>query len=419
MRILLRNWHLKLSAILLATILYTGLVFSGSFADADLQVPVEPLNASRDAYLLTGDLGFVQVRYRTTNELVRTVPADAFRARVDLSSYDLDRAPEPQQLEVSVSTDVDGVQVLGWEPRTVRVEMDRIDQRTVPVEVDTGELPEGVEIGEPQVSDAEVQVRGPASLVEQIDRVVAYISIDASGIDFNEPVTLRPVDIRGQPITAGPIEVEPETVSVQVDVEELETSKTVAVVAQIGGVPAPGYALNAISVDPTAVVLVGTGDALAGVTIVETEPLSIGGASTDETFTAALVLPEGTRIEGSGETPTVTVTATIEPSVSSRTFRLGLVCQGAGQNACLPGLEQVSVTLSGPGELVAALSADQITPILDVTGLAPGTYELPPVIAGLPEGIELDAISPPTVEVVLEAPATPTPAPTPAPTAAP
>ena len=35
MGILLRNWHLKLSAVLLSTVLYTGLVFSGSFTDVD------------------------------------------------------------------------------------------------------------------------------------------------------------------------------------------------------------------------------------------------------------------------------------------------------------------------------------------------------------------------------------------------
>lgn len=416
MRLLLRNWHLKLSAVLLATILYTGLVFSGSFSDAELQVPVEPLNASRDTYLLSGDLGFVQVTYRTTNELVRTVPADAFRARIDLTEYDLDDAPESQQLEVDVTTDVPGIQVVSWEPRSVRVEMDRIEERTVPVEVDTGPLPEGLEIGDPVVSESEVTVRGPASMIEQIDRAVAFISIAASGIDFNEPVTLSPVDIRDQPVI-GPIEIDPETVSVQVDVEELETSRTVAVDADLSGTPAPGFALTAISVEPTTVVLVGTGDALSGVTTIRTEPLSIDGASTDQTFEASLLLPPGTRVDDGADEPVVSVTATIDPSVSSRTFRLGVVCQGAGANACLPGLEQVSVTVSGPGDLVGGLSAAQLTPILDVTGLPPGTHDVTTAIAGLPEGVELEAISPGVVSVVIQAPAlpTPTPAPTPAP----
>lgn len=415
MRILLRNWHLKLSAVLLSMILYTGLVFSGSFSDAELQVPIEPVNASRDTYVLTGDLGLVQVRYRTTNDLVSTVTTDAFRATVDLSEYDLDRAPEPQQLEVEVTTDVEGLQVLSWEPTTIRIEMDRIEVRTVPIEVDTGEVPEGLEIADPELSDTEAQVRGPASLIEQVDRLVANIAIAASGIDFNEPVTLVAVDIRGQPIESGPLEIDPETVSVQVDVEELETSRTVPVDPQIGGTPAAGFALDAISVEPTTVVLVGTGDALAGVTQVQTEPLSIEGASSAQTFEAALVLPTGTRVEGDDEEPSVTVNAIIVPSVSSRTFVLGIVCDGAGANACLPATEQVSVTLSGPGEALAGLTAAQLTPIVDVNGLAPGTYTLPLTVAGLPDGVELLSISPGSVSVAIQAPVLATPAPTPTP----
>ena len=68
MGILLRNWHLKLSAILLATILYTGLVFSGSFSESTLEVRIEQVNASRDVFVLSGDPGVVEVTYRVANE---------------------------------------------------------------------------------------------------------------------------------------------------------------------------------------------------------------------------------------------------------------------------------------------------------------------------------------------------------------
>ena len=53
MGFLLRNWHLKLSAVLLATVLYTGLVFSGSFSESSVQVRIEQANASRDVFVLT------------------------------------------------------------------------------------------------------------------------------------------------------------------------------------------------------------------------------------------------------------------------------------------------------------------------------------------------------------------------------
>ena len=40
MGFLLRNWHLKLSAVALSTVLYTGLVFSGSLPESRLELPV-------------------------------------------------------------------------------------------------------------------------------------------------------------------------------------------------------------------------------------------------------------------------------------------------------------------------------------------------------------------------------------------
>lgn len=414
MGFLLRNWHLKLSAVLLATVLYTGLVFSAQFSDAEIQVRIDQNNASRDAYVLTGDLGFVTVKYRAANELSGTIVAESFQASVDLSGYDMERSPEPQQLRIDVTTDLEGVQIVDHEPRTVRVEIDSIEVRSVPVEVDVGDVPDGLRMGDPVLSDEEVEIRGPGSVVAQVDRAVALVAIPASGIDFNEPVAVRPVDVRGQPVGTGQIDVDPESVSVQIDVEPVETTATVPVRPSLEGTPAAGFALNALAVDPSFVTLRGLPEVLAEITEVVTEALSIDGVSADQSFEAALELPEDVRLAGGGD-PVVTVTATIVPSVSSRTFVVGVVCENAGDNACLPGVEQVAVTLSGPGEVLSTLTAGALTPFVDAGGLDPGSYDLTPSLPALPEGVELLSISRATIPVTIVAPVEPTPAPTPAP----
>jgi YbbR domain-containing protein len=414
MGLLLRNWHLKLSAVLLATVLYTGIVFSGAFDVDDIEVRIGQVNQPANSYVLTGDLGLVTVRYQAAQELLGTVVAEAaFVARVDLSAYDMDDAPAPQVLDVEVRSLNEDIEVISFEPETVRIEIDQRDQRMVPVEVDVGTVPEGLEVDRPETSENEVQVRGPASIVAQVDRVVALVTLDASGIDFDRPVTVVPVDIEGQPIGVGLIEVDPQTISVRIDVQAVEETRTVPVRPDITGTPAPGFALEALSVDPPLVTLRGLPAVLADIAEVVTEPLSIADASADESFDAELVLPDGVVIvDGEG---VVTVAVTIGPSVSSRTFNVGVSCQNAGANACLPAIDQVSLTLSGPGEALASLSAADLTPILDAGGLAPGTYSLTPSIAGLPEGAELIGISPAAIDVTIVAPATPEPEPTPEP----
>lgn len=412
MRFLLRNWHLKLAAVLVAMILYTGFVYSGTLSEQTIEVPVVAVNQPPDSYNLTGDRGFVQVRYRTPRDAAPPT-AEAFLARVDLSQYDMSRAPEPQALEVTVSAE--GLQVVSVTPGTVRVELDRNETRSVPIEVETGEIPDGLEIGDPELSelDAQVEVRGPASEVSRVDRALARILIDPSGIDFNQPVELVAVDIEGQPVDRGRVELSPEVISVTVDVETVETTKTVPVTQDIIGTPAPGYALEALSVQPSTVTLRGLPEVLAPITEVRTEPIDIGGIAESQSFEAALVLPEETRLARAGAEPVVTVEATIGLSVGSRSFVVGLVCQGAGQNGCQPAIQQVTLTLGGPSDVLRALGAADLTPILDVSGLVPGTYTITPLIPALPDGVEILQLAPGSVSVRVVAPALPTPAPGP------
>src|ERR671915_351791 len=149
MGFLLRNWHLKLSAVLLATVLYTGLVFSGSFTDSSVQVRVEQINVSRDTFVLGAEPGVVDVSYRVSNEEAGGVTAADFVVAVDLSAYDLDRAPEPQDLPLEWRSLEDGIEILSVEPETIRVEADLVDERSVPVEVNTGTIPDGLEVDDP------------------------------------------------------------------------------------------------------------------------------------------------------------------------------------------------------------------------------------------------------------------------------
>ena len=65
MALLLRNWPLKLGALLLSVLLYAGLVYSGSFTEQQITgVPIRATNQPLNTYLLTGELGTVDVGYR-------------------------------------------------------------------------------------------------------------------------------------------------------------------------------------------------------------------------------------------------------------------------------------------------------------------------------------------------------------------
>ena len=189
----------------------------------------------------------VDIEYRVSNDQAARVTAEDFVVSVDISAYDLTRAPEPQQLPLGAEPEGGVGSCQSCRLRPCRA--DRVDVRSVPRRGGS-ERSRGLRSttgGERRYR----QVRGPASVVSQVDRAVAFVEIPASGINVNEPVPLTLVDIAGQPVGTGQLEVDPEVVSVQIEVRAVETETTVAVRPNIeSGTPAPGFALEAIGVNP-------------------------------------------------------------------------------------------------------------------------------------------------------------------------
>jgi YbbR domain-containing protein len=406
--LLFRNWHLKLGAVALATVLYTGFVYSGSFSEQTFSgVPVEAVNLETAAYPLTQNLGTIDVSYRLAADAPSRVTVESFAVTVDLSEYDMALAPEPQALPISVRSLADGVEVLNYTPTTVAVALDRLGQREVPVVVERGQVPDGLAIGTPRVSDRTVVATGPESQLGRVERAVARVQIFDSGIDVQRQVDLVPVDVDGAQVPS--VELEPATVTVEIDVRAVETSKTVPVRPLTTGSVAEGFEMIAIRAEPSVVTIFGLPDELAQVEEISTVPIGIGGLAETQDFAGELTLPEGTRL-AAGTDPVV-ITVEVQASVATRTLLLGVVCEGVEEGfACLPQQDQVAVLVSGPAAVLAGLDPGSLSVVVDVGGLDPGEHQLTPAV-GIPGGVELVSISPAAVPVTLQAPATPSPPP--------
>lgn len=415
MGIFLRNWHLKLGAVFLATVLYTGLVFSGSFTEQRVAgVPVTMVGQPDDWVPLI-QLETVEVRFRAAVDSARLVFPESFTATVDFDDYDESQPGQPQSLPVSVRPNIDGVTVLSVVPATVTVAMDPVTSRSIPVRVERGPIPEGLEISDPTVSVEEVTARGAATLLDRVDHAQARVSVDPSGINIEAQVELVPVDINGEPVQ-GRIELNPSTATVEIEVERVETRKTVPITPRLTGTPAGGYSLTSITVEPAVVTLVGLPADLSGISAVDTEAVSVDGITEGLTADVDLILPDGVRLAdgAAGVSVTVAVTST----EVTRTFGAAVVCTGApSDSSCLPAQGQVAVTFSGPVATLSALAAGDVVVTVDVSGLGPGQHTVTPSVA-VPAGAQLQAISPSSVTVTIvppQPPPPPSPTPTPAP----
>ncbi|MEW5940635.1 MAG: CdaR family protein, partial [Chloroflexota bacterium] len=122
----------------------------------------------------------------------------------------------------------------------------------------------------------------------------------------------------------------------------------------------------------------------------------------------ALILPEGVSVVGEQN---VQVQVGIDPIQSNLTLsKIKVEAVGLLEGflaTILPA--EVDVILSGPAPLLDTLLLQDIRVVVDVSGLAPGTYQLTPRVDILVADIVVESILPNTVEVVISIAPTPTP----------
>lgn len=407
---LVRNWPLKLAAVLLATLLYAGLIVSASAETFQGRIPIQVINQPEQTVILDTLEDIRSVRYLAIGTDRPPVATSSFTATIDLAGVEAVAGAQPISVPVIVTAVDPRIQVIDFTPARVAVRLDPLVTRDVPVKVDLGEVPPGLDVREPVVSQDPVTVSGPDSAVRFVTAAVARVRIDPSGLDINETVGLLPVDGRGE--TVDRVDVQPSTVRVTVQIGSQLSTRTLPVQADVSGTPAASYEIASIDVQPALVTVEGEADALAGLVSIATRPVSIAGATADIDTEVGLALPAGVAALGVEQ---VRVTLVIRPRAGTRTFEAGIqIVNGSPALAYQPAVDRVLVTVGGTLDALDALDPTRITARLDVAGLGAGTAAVP-VVVQLPDGVSLVAASPETVSVTATAVAAPTPSPAPTP----
>jgi YbbR domain-containing protein len=407
------NWPLKVAAVVLASLLYVGLVLAQNSKDLRAQIPIEVRNQPGQAAYLGGIQYVTSIRYFAPVDVANRVASDTFKAWIDLSSATPDSTNDIV-VKVNVSSPDPQVQVLDWSPRQISVRLEPLTSKSVRVEVVTGPAPPGLVVHTPILDIEQVNVAGTQSAVSQVASAVARVRIDPSGLKVDEQVDLIPVDIRG--IEVGQVKLQPSSVHVTILVGNQLTSRTLPINAVVVGTPATGFELGPVTLDTPTVTLEGDADALQSLIKIDTLPLSISGAKGDVTGSVGLVLPAGVDVLG---VSTVRITATIDATQETRTYSVAIVLSGArADRGYVLSTDQVLVALGGTTAALEGLRGDTLVATADVDGLGGGPHDLTLRIT-LPAGITLLSVSPPRVTVTITVPEPPSPSPSSAPSPSP
>jgi YbbR domain-containing protein len=171
--------------------------------------------------------------------------------------------------------------------------------------------------------------------------------------------------------------------------------RTVAVVAQLRGNPADGYAVTSVLVAPPTITIQGTVPGLGNTNSVNTQPIDITGATSTRTRVVGLDLPLGV---SSTTITTVTVSIYIAPLQGKVTATAPVTLKNLSSNlTATTSPAFVTITLRGP---LPQLNELEIHPVVDVNGQGPGSYVLP-VQVSAPTDVSVQ-IAPADVTVTLK-----------------
>ncbi|HSM34280.1 MAG TPA: CdaR family protein [Anaerolineae bacterium] len=390
------NWPLKLTALGLAVVLYAGLSISESTRSWSGPVPIEVLNAPTGGALLDDPGAVDRIEYLAPDAVAAQISSDSFRASVDLSSVQ----PRVGATTVEVPVDVfpvdPRVRIVGYEPTGVVLRVDEVVSRVMPVQVDHGPLPEGIEMGPVAVDPNQVTVRGASSRLQNVRSVEGRFVVDASAIDIDRDVVVEAFDEVGA-IVPG-IDIDPGTVRVRADVARQLAYATLPVVPELSGEPERGVRVDNVSVVPGTITVSGENPIIRELESITTEPVDISGQSVELVTEARLVLPPDVTASGDG---LVSVLVTFTQAFGSRAFDIGTALVGA-QPAYSYRLEEpaVSVVISGPLAELDGLAIDDLIAEVPVADLAVGDNDVMPIVQ-TPRGTSVVRVTPETVRVTV------------------
>jgi YbbR domain-containing protein len=415
MRWFASNIRTFLLALILGVAVWVSAV---SAADPDQErlyprsIPIEIVGQD-PTLLLTNEIpSTMEVTLRAPSSVWENLTAqdNAMRAILDLSGL----GAGEHAVNLQVQVEERPVQITLTNPKTVAVNLESFDTRSLPISLSlTGQPAAGYQAGEATVEEQQVTVSGPRSMVDEA--VQARVAVNLEGVResiTDQQIPLQIVNAKNEVIKG--LTLNPETVTANVPVSQQSGYRDLAVRVVVNGQQAPGYRLENVSVFPLVVTVVskdpGLVNSLPGV--VDTQPLDLQDAREDISTRLALDLPEGVTLIGP---QTVQVQVSITPIQNSITLEsLPINVTGIADGLAAHTFpDAVDVIISGPVPVLETLTAQDVTVSVNVTDLGIGNYQLEPNV-DTPPNVSFESILPGTVEVVLsiQGTATPTPFPT-------
>ncbi|MBR0206637.1 MAG: hypothetical protein IJQ45_07870 [Clostridia bacterium] len=377
-----RNIGLKIVAFIFAILLWAYVlvalnpVRSKSINDVPITLEGYTDLLSRNLILVNSDFGLADVEVNATITNHAELDNSRVNCRASLSTIS---AAGTYRLPLSVTVQSNLGTVASVNPRTVTVEVDNLVVKTVPVKLQTvGALPEGYEIVGESMANT-LTIEGAARYIEPTVRAVATVDLTGRTSSVEESVDVTFFDKDDNEVTVVTRSKNTPNVTVRLT---LSAFKRVSV-QQAVSLADDTYLSLTSEVWPASVVIYGNSDILATIDTVSTQSLVLPAETGVISQELSLYLPEGVTLKR-GQSNIVNLTAVVTEKTGELTLEVPLTYSHLREDLMIAdgAPTHVTVLVAGPLRQLEQLTADQLTVYVDLTGYAPGTWELIPVVQG-------------------------------------
>jgi len=315
------------------------------------------------------------------------IPEKDIVCYADLQGLEPGRHTVPVKVSLSA-----GLKLVSINPSMVDLRLERTVEKTISVMPRLPQMPDGYVVKGIAVSPSQIVIRGTESDIAKVSGAIVTPTLAdlLSGEVKSYDVKLEP-----QWHDWSDVNVIPDKVNLEAEVEIVKIKKEVPIEVPIEGKPNSDYLVASIVITPSTVMLEGPKSVLEKIKMITTKPLNIEGITDDIERQLSITPPEEAVLLGEG---VVTVRVTLKQKVAILKYEnLDIEVRGRSiykQWEISP--NKVDVIVEGPPSIIAALEGKEpaVEAYVDITNIVSKKLSIPVNIETKANGIKVTSLNP-------------------------
>ena len=370
-------------------------------------IPVQVINeevvtSANRTYQIVDDTQEVSVTVTAQRSVLNDIKAEDIVAIADMKEISLGT-----QIPIEVKIEGYKYDSAVSNPRNLQIQIDDEAKNKFPITPSPlGTVREGYVIGELKANPEKVTIRGPKTVIDSINRVVA--EVDVSGLSSDTEVEARLVlydannNVIDQSLLAN--NLGKEGLTVEVKLHQIKSVKVELDTAMVSA--AEGYKISGISVEPQEVRISGSKSALTKVTEITIPASALTAINltqrTERSIDISQYLPEDVALVDENADNVVVTISVEKPGAKNyevSTSSITVNNLDSRLELSYGTVVDLEIQIKGPSEVLSVFSIAKKVSIDLKDYTKPGTYTVP-VTVELPAGCSL--VNEVSVEVILD-----------------